>query len=128
MGGAWHATTKRQPFFFHAAAEQGAGRRRTHVAGSLAAAPARCPECMRPAPQATTKAAPPGVDYQAIAPRKIVEMVHKMAPQYQVEPQLALAIIATRVELQPPGAITPECAGLMQLIQRPAGAFGSRTL
>ena len=109
-------------FFFHAAAEQGldvAARMLQVVGGSTG----KMPGCMRPAPQATTKAAPPGVDYQAIAPRKIVEMVHKMAPQYQVEPQLALAIIAAESNFNPQALSPKNAQGLMQLIPETSERF-----
>ena len=78
-------------FFFHAAAEQGLGvaARMLQVVGG---ATAEVPACLRPPPPAQAVAGPPGVNYQLTAPRKIVELVLKMAPQYQVEPQLALGI------------------------------------
>ena len=78
-------------FFFHAAAGQGLGvaARMLQVVGG---ATAEVPACLRPPPPAQAVAGPPGVNYQLTAPRKIVELVLKMAPQYQVEPQLALGI------------------------------------
>ncbi|MHB1248205.1 MAG: tetratricopeptide repeat protein, partial [Polaromonas sp.] len=81
-------------FFFQLAAEQGleAAQRMLKVVGVPTA---KIPDCMRdPAAPRPTEAAQPGVDYRAIAPRKIFDLVMKMAPQYQVQPQLALAIIA----------------------------------
>lgn len=85
-------------FFFQAAVEQGleAARRMLKVVGSPAA---EVPECLReptsPAAEPALPALPlPRVDYRAIAPRKIFHLVMKLAPQFKVAPQLALAIIA----------------------------------
>src|SRR5574337_20063 len=102
-------------FFFQAAAEQGldvAVRMLRVVGGSTG----EVPECMRPPPPAPAETGRPGVDYQLIAPRKIMELVHKMAPQYQVEPQLALAIIAAESNFNPLALSPKNAQGLMQLI------------
>ena len=109
-------------FFFHAAAEQGlavAARMLQVVGGTTDVVP----ECMRtPAPPPTT-AAQPGVDYQAIAPRKIVELVSKIAPKYQIEPQLALAIIAAESNFNPQALSPKNAQGLMQLIPETSERF-----
>ena len=107
-------------FFFGAAAGQGmeAAQRMLKVVGPPAG---EIPDCMRdPASQADALLSPdqvqPSVDYQAIAPQKIFDLVTKIAPQYQVQPQLALAIIAAESNFNT-FALSPKNAqGLMQLI------------
>ncbi|MBS0292178.1 MAG: transglycosylase SLT domain-containing protein [Proteobacteria bacterium] len=109
-------------FFFQAAAEQGlavAVRMLRVVGGSTG----EVPDCMRRSPKKSMNVAGPGVDYQAIAPRKIVELVQKMAPQYQVEPQLALAIIAAESNFNPQAVSSKNAQGLMQLIPETSERF-----
>lgn len=114
-------------FFFHAAAEQGleAAQRMLKVVGEP---PAELPDCMRdPAPPpVATEAMPPRVDYQLIAPRKIFELVMQMAPQYQVEPQLALAIIAAESNFNSLALSPKNAQGLMQLIPQTSARFKVR--
>ena len=118
-------------YFFHAAAEQGldvAVRMLAVVGGKPGAEPA----CMKP-PQLAARALPgpekqgeatsPGVNYQAIAPRKIFDLVVKMAPQYQIEPQLALAIIAAESNFNPQALSPMNAQGLMQLIPATSERF-----
>ena len=114
-------------FFFHAAAEQGleVAQRMLQVVGGPTA---QVPDCMRPAPVAALSAlsapmAAPGVDYERIAPRKILELVLKMAPQYQVEPQLALAIMAAESNFNPQALSPKNAQGLMQLIPETSERF-----
>jgi hypothetical protein len=92
MGAVCRATMQRPPSSSRPPPSR-AGRGRAHVAGGRRRH-REVPACLRPPPPAQAVAGPPGVNYQLTAPRKIVELVLKMAPQYQVEPQLALAIIA----------------------------------
>jgi len=114
-------------FFFQAAAEQGldVAARMLQVVGG---ATAEVPECMRPPPPppAPLEAPRPGVDYQLTAPRKILDLVHKMAPQYQVEPQLALAIIAAESNFNPQALSPKNAQGLMQLIPETSERFHVR--
>lgn len=115
-------------FFFHAAAEQGlaAAQRMLQVVGG---ATAEVPECMRdPAPPPPSAALPaearqPSVNYQAIAPRKIFDLVMKLAPQFKVEPQLALAIIAAESNFNSLALSPKNAQGLMQLIPETSQRF-----
>lgn len=114
-------------FFFHAAAEQGleAAQRMLKVVGVPAG---EVPECMRdPAVGRRTPnlidAAQPSVDYRAIAPQKIVDLVMEMAPQYQVAPQLVLAIIATESNFNSLARSPKNAQGLMQLIPQTSERF-----
>lgn len=69
-------------------------------------------------------ALPPASARVGAAPPHIERLVHKLAPQYQVSPQLALAIIAVESNFDVT-AVSPKAAmGLMQLIPQTAKRFG----
>lgn len=114
-------------YFFKAAATQGvvAAQRMLNVVGEPGG---ELPECLREpvAPVAVpfeAVAALPGVDYQRIAPRKIFDLVAKMAPQFSIEPQLALAIIAAESNFNSLAVSTKSAQGLMQLIPQTSARF-----
>lgn len=109
-------------FFFHAAAEQGleVAVRMLQVVGG---ATSEVPVCMRAAPASAGTPAQPAVDYQKIAPRNILALVQKMAPQYQIDPQLALAIIAAESNFNPQALSPKNAQGLMQLIPETSERF-----
>jgi soluble lytic murein transglycosylase-like protein len=85
------------------------------------------PDCMRdpapPPPAPPAEATQPSVNYQLVAPRKIFDLVMKMAPQYQVEPQLALAIIAAESNFNSLALSPKNAQGLMQLIPETSERF-----
>jgi len=116
-------------YFFQAAAAQGldAAQRMLKIVGEPTP---DVPECLRPPappPASATDLVPePGVDYHAIAPRKIFELVMKMAPQYQVQPQLALAIIAAESNFDSQALSPMNAQGLMQLIPETSQRFQVR--
>jgi soluble lytic murein transglycosylase-like protein len=69
-------------------------------------------------------ALPPAPARFAAAPPDIDRLVRKLAPQYQVSPQLVLAIIAVESNFDVT-AVSPKAAmGLMQLIPQTAKRFG----
>lgn len=107
-------------FFFHAAAEQGleVASNMLQVVGGLTS---EIPECMQPAPAASL--AKPGIDYHAIAPRKVLDLVTKLAPEYKVEPQLVLAIIAAESNFDSQALSPKKAQGLMQLIPATSERF-----
>lgn len=112
-------------FFFQAAAEQGldVARNMLRIVGGPTS---EIPECMRPPPAAAVVESPvvePPVDYQAIAPRKVLDLVAKLAPEYKVEPQLALAIIATESNFNSRATSPKNAQGLMQLIPATSERF-----
>ncbi|MFI5445945.1 transglycosylase SLT domain-containing protein [Polaromonas sp. UC242_47] len=110
-------------FFFHAAAEQGldAAQRMLKVVGSPTG---ESPDCMRDfSALAPTVSNLPSVDYRAIAPRKIFDLVMKMSPQYSVEPQLALAIIAAESNFNSLALSPKNAQGLMQLLPQTSVRF-----
>jgi hypothetical protein len=112
-------------YFFHAAAEQGlpAAQRMLQVVGKPTP---DVPVCMRdpePIVALITETALPKVDYTLVAPRKIFELVMKMAPQFKVEPQLALAIIAAESNFNSLALSPKNAQGLMQLIPETSQRF-----
>ena len=125
-------------FFFAAAAAQGDAHalRMLHQVGSVAEA---MPDCMRPPDPPPTPAvvaepepaAPSVLDavtrsVPTQAPKPIVDLVIKLAPQFQLEPHLVLAIMAAESNFDP-AAVSPKNAqGLMQLIPDTAARFNVR--
>jgi soluble lytic murein transglycosylase-like protein len=60
------------------------------------------------------------------APRPIVDFVRTVAPDYQLAPQLVLAIIATESAYNPNAVSPRQAQGLMQLIPETAARFQVR--
>ncbi|TAM34140.1 MAG: lytic transglycosylase [Burkholderiaceae bacterium] len=111
-------------FFFQLAAAQGleAAQRMLKFVGPPATG--SVPDCMRdPVVPLTATGTRPSVDYREIAPRKIFDLVMKMAPQYQVQPQLALAIIAAESNFNSLALSPKNAQGLMQLIPQTSARF-----
>ncbi|MDQ6679625.1 MAG: lytic transglycosylase domain-containing protein [Pseudomonadota bacterium] len=117
-------------FFFAAAAEQGIeqARRMLAVVGGPSS---EIPECMREPVQAATTSEvapiavppPPPFQIRTSAPKVLLQLVKSMAPDYQVEPQLVLAIMEVESNFDS-AAISPKNArGLMQLIPQTAARF-----
>ena len=73
-----------------------------------------------------TSALPPASARYSAPPPHIESLVRRLAPQYQVSPQLVLAIIAVESNFDVT-AVSPKAAmGLMQLIPQTAKRFGVR--
>ena len=114
-------------FFFHAAAEQG-HEQAAHMLRRVGGPPNDLPDCMRVAPAAApaptvqaAKAAPLAI--LAKAPKDIADLVLKMAPDYGVQPQLALAIIEAESNYDIVALSPRNAKGLMQLIPETAARF-----
>ena len=116
----------RAAFFFQAAAEQGVEAAR-RLAERLTSVQAEMPDCMRepePLPLETPQIATwTPVDYSLIAPSSIYKLVHKLAPRFHVEPQLALSIIAAESNFNPQAVSVKNAQGLMQLIPETSERF-----
>ncbi len=120
-------------YFFQAAASQGLApaARMLAVVGPPGS---EIPECMRTPPEPPPPAAPPppreafrpSVNYDSFAPRYILDLVKKMAPQYEVTPQLALAIIAAESNFDQSAQSPKNAQGLMQLIPETSARFKVR--
>jgi soluble lytic murein transglycosylase-like protein len=57
---------------------------------------------------------------------EIEQLVHRLAPQYAVDPQLALAVISVESSFNPRAVSPKNAQGLMQLIPETAERFGVR--
>lgn len=118
-------------FFFGAAAEQGY-EQAVHMLRTVGGPSQEVPDCMRdPAPPVLTAAVQkpqPAVPAAAAempptAPKPIVDLVQKIAPEYQVQPQLALAIIEAESNYDIVALSPRNAKGLMQLIPATAERF-----
>ena len=116
-------------FFFKAAADRGIEQARTmlHQVGDPVA---ETPECMRE-PAAPTASVPPppaaeneAKDRLSPAPRNLVRLVMKLAPQYDVSPVLALAIMRAESNFDARAVSMKNAQGLMQLVPDTAARFG----
>jgi hypothetical protein len=87
----------------------------------VAAEPAKA--AMRPAPPPPLRPTPP-----PNAPEAIVKFVDLVAPEYTLEPQLVLAVIATESNFNPLAVSPKNAHGLMQLIPETAARFNVRNL
>jgi len=89
---------------------------------------AEIPECMRD-PVVVVEAAPTHLVEEPIelpitAPRPILDLVTKLASQYQVPPRLVLAVIAAESNFDRLAVSPKNAQGLMQLIPETAQRFG----
>jgi soluble lytic murein transglycosylase-like protein len=122
---------------FAAAAEQGMPQAQNMLAsmGTPRGKPPPClvqPEEEAPKPKGAAKArqlaalAPPSAPVVASAPTPIANFVKVMAPQYQLDPGLVLAFIATESNFDPYAVSPKQAQGLMQLIPGTAARFNVR--
>ena len=106
---------------FGLAAEQG------HAAGArmralLPATPgAALPACMAPDPALDLDLALPIPDYRATP--QLRALVERLAPEYEIEPALALAVIAVESGFNRSAVSPKDARGLMQLIPATAARF-----
>lgn len=115
-------------FFFAAAAEQGVvqAQRMLELVGEPAT---DAPACMRDpvvARPSSEDAAFVPFQIQTKAPKALVDLVKKMAPDYRVEPQLVLAIMALESNFDSNATSPKNAMGLMQLIPETATRFNVR--
>ena len=83
-----------------------------------------------PGPVAPVRAAAPAADAPLPdnVPRPILDFVKLVAPDYQLSPQLVLAIMATESGFNPIAVSPKQAQGLMQLIPETAARFKVRNL
>jgi soluble lytic murein transglycosylase-like protein len=137
-------------FFFHAAAEQGLPQA-LRMLQTVGGPSAYTPDCMRgpepkpmlalaPAPALATPArrprddaaASPSADDRALAdfktnaPQYLLELVKKAAPEYKVQPQLALSIMEAESNFDTVALSPRNAKGLMQLIPETMARFNVR--
>ena len=92
----------------------------------------KLPACLMPSPLpvAALPAALPGMDRQdpqiLPAPKDIARLVQKLAPQYAIDSNLALAVMWAESAFDPNALSAARAQGLMQLIPETAERFGVR--
>jgi soluble lytic murein transglycosylase-like protein len=107
---------------FGLAAEQG------HTAGARMqsllppAHSAALPACMMPDPALELELPLPIPDYEAATPQ-LRALVDRLAPEYEIEPALALAVIAVESGFNRTAVSPKDARGLMQLIPATASRF-----
>jgi soluble lytic murein transglycosylase-like protein len=115
-------------FFALAAAAGHAGA--TKALAFIGEARGPLPGCIhRPDPSPATDEPPGAADPFAELPewkRKIADEVAKLAPRYDVDTRLALAVIAVESNFEPGARSTKDARGLMQLIPETANRFNVR--
>ncbi|KQV59019.1 MULTISPECIES: lytic transglycosylase domain-containing protein [unclassified Duganella] len=95
----------------------------TRMQALLPAAPgAALPACMAPEPALELDLALPTPDYRAATPQ-LRALVDKLAPEYEIEPALALAVIAVESGFNHSAVSPRDARGLMQLIPATASRF-----
>jgi hypothetical protein len=85
------------------------------------------PECMRDPVLLVTEEPPPEVQEEFVASTpeqvKVAELVRKLAPEYKVSPQFALAIIRAESNFDPNARSPKNAQGLMQLVPETSARF-----
>jgi soluble lytic murein transglycosylase-like protein len=132
-------------FFFHAAAEQGLPQA-LRMLNTVGGPSPYTPECMRGpeakaafvlAPLAPAQARRPLentpsaddkslADFKTNAPQYLLDLVKKAAPEYKVQPQLALSIMEAESNFDTVALSPRNAKGLMQLIPETMARFNVR--
>lgn len=97
----------------------------------LGGAAPEVPDCLRPPPPPAVFASVSGAgttspELFTAAPRKLVDLVTRLAPEYRVKPELALAIMRAESNFNPQAVSPKNAQGLMQLIPATAERFNVR--
>jgi soluble lytic murein transglycosylase-like protein len=80
----------------------------------------KLPPCMLPDPPESERLD----DGPARNRTEIEQLVHKLAPQYRIDPRLVMAVISTESSFNPVAVSPKNAQGLMQLIPETAERFG----
>lgn len=107
-------------YFFNLAAEQGHEPSR-NMLRFVGAATSEIPECMREKEVVADE--PDDFEYVSEKQRQLAELVRRLAPEYGIEPRLALAIARTESNFNPNAVSIKNAQGLMQLIPETAVRF-----
>lgn len=81
----------------------------------------KLPACLTPDPPAATAS---DDESAAAGEAEIVRLVHRLAPEYQVDPKLVLALIVVESDFDATAVSPKNAQGLMQLIPATAQRFG----
>lgn len=124
-------------FFLTAAADQGI-EQAARLLEAVGAPTVDVPACMAPPvvaaieapndPAVPAQPSPPPFQIRTTAPKRLIELVEKTAPDFRIEPQLALAIMEAESNFDTFAVSPRSAAGLMQLIPETAARFGVRNV
>lgn len=83
------------------------------------------PDCMKPASVVRDVADSVETPFQVprLVPKKIADLVNRLAPEYQIHPSLALAVIQAESNFDPNARSPKNAQGLMQLVPDTARRF-----
>lgn len=83
------------------------------------------PDCLKPASDVRDVADSVETPFQVppLVPKKIADLVNRLAPEYQIRPSLALAVIQAESNFDPNARSPKNAQGLMQLIPDTARRF-----
>ncbi len=110
-------------YLFYASSTQG-HKDAKQMLSSVSWPAAEVPDCFTKPMVVATIALPASV--KVVAPAYIDKLVRQLAPQYKVQPQLALAIIQVESGFDSLAVSRAAAMGLMQLIPQTAQRFGVR--
>ncbi len=82
------------------------------------------PSCLLPDPPPVAVAPEEDTVVAILAPKEIMQLVQRLAPQYAVDSNLALAVISVESAFNPLALSPKKAQGLMQLIPETAERFG----
>ena len=108
-------------FDFAVAKDHGPSRQMLRFISTPAAA---MPKCMEPDEEPLPPESMVNMDNEKV--RKMVELIHQLAPEYGVKPLLALAIARTESNFNPSAVSGKNAQGLMQLIPETSVRFNVR--
>ncbi len=113
-------------YFFNAAAEQG-DEKAIAMLQRVGGPPQLMPECMRDPTPPEPEAPPAWPNAPAVinskAPKPLLDLVEKIAPEYLVHPQFALTIMEAESRFNPVALSPKNAMGLMQLIPETSARF-----
>lgn len=107
--------------FFAASSAGHAGARR--MLNNMTWPAAEVPKCLEEAPPPENPFAPSGPPVTVEAPPEIARVVQRLAPRYQLDPKLVLAIIAVESNFNKFALSPKDAMGLMQLMPKTADRF-----
>lgn len=115
--------------YFFGLAAKGGHRQAQNMLKVVSIAPVEPPSCMKdpePEPPPVVMAKPQPTLVGTPDQKKLIELVQRLAPEYQVDPQLALAVMKVESNFNAQAKSPKNAQGLMQLIPETAQRFNVR--